>query len=257
MRTNSNFLLLMLLLFGCGKDSNDNSCQEDGPINIRIHNLSAYEVIDFNYDNIQTFNSILPGETTEYMQLENANDVPWHLGMVVNGNNISTQLIDNLGLNALKEGCYTYLHYVVEYGEGEIWTGGKVYNNNELVDFNPINNDCVELEKSDCNSESNKTNVRLKNSTAFDFCNVEMKINTQENAIFGNLASGEITCYISFESLKQYPLQCKFTLADEDFIIENPTYHERLEDLSVGFYTYNLTIINPITKLGEIQMSNE
>ena len=246
---------MMLLLISCGKNFNENSCQEDGPINIKIHNLSAYEIIDFNYDNIQTFNSILPGETTEYFQTENANNVPWRLDMIINGRNISRQLIDDVGLEVLEDGCYTYLLYAVEYDEGAIWMGGQIYNNNELVDFNPINNDCVELEKSDCISESNKANVRLKNSTAFDFCNVEMKINNQENAIFGNLASGETTCYISFESLKQYPLHCKFTLADEDFIIENPTYHARLEDLSAGFYTYNITIIKPISKLGDIQMS--
>ena len=59
-----------------------------------------------------------------------------------------------------------------------------------------------------------------------------LKVNNQENASFGNLESGETTCYISFESLKQYPLQCKFILSDEEFIIENPTYHERLDDLT-------------------------
>jgi len=259
MKTSSILILIILLLFGCGKDSdiNEQSCQEDGPINIRIHNLSAYEIINFTYENIQTFNSIKPGETTPYMQLENANDVPWLLDMEIKGKKISRQLIDGLGLTALNEGCYTYLHYAVEFGEGELSTGGKVYDNNELVDFDPINNECVELEKSDCNSEANKANIRLKNATAFDFCNVEIKINNQENAIFGNLTSGETTCYISFESLKRYPLECKFNLADEEFIIENPTYHERLEDLSAGFYTYNIMIIRPNTKLGDIQMSND
>ena len=242
---------MILLLFGCGKDSYQ-PCQEEGPINIRIHNISAFEVIDFNYDNIQTFNSILPGETTPYMQIERANDIPWVVDMVINGKNIIWGQIDPIGLNALEDGCYTYLHFAVEYGEGEIFAAGKAYNNNLLFDFNPMNNYCVELEKSDCNPVSSKANVRLKNNTAFDFCNVEMKINTQENAIFGNLASGDTTCYISFESLKEYPLQCKFTLGDEDFIIENPTYHERLDDLTAGFYTYNITIVNPITKWGEI-----
>ncbi|MDA8693286.1 hypothetical protein N9L92_04420 [Saprospiraceae bacterium] len=254
-----NLLLMITLLIGCGKEStnNDQSCQEDGPkkINIRIQNISAFEVVDFNYDNIQTFSSIMPGETTSYMQLETANDVPWRRDMIINGQEYVQQLIDGLGLIALDEGCYTYLHYSVEYGEGELFPGGSVYSNSDLADFDPINEDCVELEKSDCNPDSTKANIRLKNATAFDFCNVDMKLNNQENSIFGNLASGETTCYISIESLKQYPLQCNFILGDEEFIIENPTYHERLEDLSAGFYTYNIYIIGPHNKFGDIQMS--
>ncbi len=245
-------LLSMLLLIGC---DDEESCQEVGPISIRIHNLSAYEIVDFNYDNIQTFNSIMPGETTEYMHVADANDLPWRVDMTVNGRDICRRLIDGFGLNILDDGCYTYLHHVYEFGEDKIISGGKVYNNNELVDLNPMNNFCVELEKSDCNPEPNKANVRLRNSTAFDFCNVIMEINNQENAIFGNLAPGDSTCYISFESLKEYPLQCKFNLADEAFIIENPSLHERLEELEVGFYTYNITIIEPHTKLGDIKLS--
>ena len=61
--------------------------------------------------------------------------------------------------------------------------------------------------------------------------------------------------YLSFDSLKKYPLECKFNLGDEEFIIENPTDHGRLEDLSDGFYTYNITIIRPYTKFGDIQLS--
>ena len=191
------------------------------------------------------------------MHFENANDVPSTIEMEVEGENIKKILTDNLGLKSLKKGCYTYLHYSFEFGEGEFWTNGKVYANNELTDIDPSNNECVEMDISSCNPEPSKANIRLKNSTAFDFCNVEMDINSQENALFGNLASGESTCYIAFESLKRYPLQCRFMLGDEEFIIENPTFHERLDELSAGFYTYNITIINPSTKFGDIQLSND
>ncbi len=261
MEKSLNLILVLLLLIGCGRDADeiDQSCQDDGPntVNIRILNLSAFEIIDFNYDNIQTFNSILPGEFTPYMQLETANNVPWSLEMVINGHSIMQRLIDGIGLVELDEACYTFHFFAVETEEGEFIISGKAYLNSDLNGFDPINQYCVELEKSACNPEPNKANIRIRNSTAFDFCNVDIKINNQENAIFGNLASGESTCYMSFESLKRYPLECKFNLGDEEYVIESPNYHEGFEDLSAGFYTYHIYIRRPGHKKGGIVLSTD
>jgi len=250
-------LVITLLLLGCGKDSNL-LCGEADPdqINVRIFNTSSYEIENLNYDNIQTFNSILSGETTSYIQLANSWDVPSLIEMTIEGEMISKHLIDQLGLSKLEPGCHTYLLHAYEYDDGDIYSGGRIYKNDILLNFDPVNQDCVELEKSECNPQSDKANIRLKNATAFDFCNVEVDMNDQDHVLYGNIASGESSCYISLEMAKEYPLLCRFLLGEEEYIIENPTYHERLDELSPGFYTYNISVIRPNIKLATIQMSN-
>jgi len=251
---------ISLLIAGCDKEASNNSQSCDGVessnIKVSIYNTSAFEVVDFNYDNIQTFSSILPGETTSAMELESSFDVPSYREMTINEKFIQLQLIDLHGANALDNGCYTYMLYAYEYDDGEILTGGRIYSNEVLRDFDPKNQDCNELDKEDCDSDNNKINIRLKNSTAFDFCNVEIEMTDQGHVVYGNLASGETTCFISFNIAKEYPLLCVFQLGDEPFIIENPTYHERLDNLPAGFYTYNISIISPTKKLGDIQLSS-
>lgn len=261
MKSILHLLFVTLLFIGCDKDSENNSnllCEGADPakINVRVHNTSSYEIKNFNYDNIQTFSSIEPGEITNYMQLESSWDQPVFREMTIDDKLISLNLIDILGLTTLEQGCYTYLLHAYEYGEGEFITGGHIYANDVLINFNPNSEDCAELEKSDCNPQPDKVNIRIKNSTAFDYCTVEIDMNSQEHVIYGDIAAGETTCYISLDQAKEYPLSCKLFLGDDEYIIENPSYHDRLEELSSGFYTYNISILRPIVKQAHIQMSN-
>ncbi len=251
-------VLLTLFLLSCGTDSENNLlCEGADPdkINIRVMNISSFEVQDLNYNNVQTFSSIQPGETTEYMQLENAADVPNTIAMTIGGQEFGYFLIDNLGLTQLNQGCYTYLLYAFEYGEGNIYVNGRVYDNANLVDFNPDIQDCPELENTDCNTEANSISIRVKNSSAFDMCNMAIDMTPTEEAIYGDLASGETSCYIPFTSAKRYPFRCTFKLGDEDYLIENPLYFANLDDLEAGLYTYNTYTIRLQDRFGDIQLS--
>lgn len=260
MKSFSAFFIALLLL-SCGKDPKFNPdllCEEtgQGEIFVRILNASAYELKNLEYQNSYTFNSILPGDTTCYIQLESSWDVPNPLRVTIEGDRINNLLIDILGRYSLEPGYHTYWLYAYKYDEGDFYTWGNIYTNDVLKEFDPINRNCSELEKSDCNQDSDKVNIRLKNATAFDLCNVEVDMNNQDHVVYGNLASGETSCYLSFNLAKKYPLACTFVLGDEEYIIENPSYYERIEALPPGKYTYNISLLRPITKLANIQMSN-
>lgn len=255
-------ILLTFLLISCGPDSENNldlNCEGTDPdkINIRVMNISSFDVQDLNYNNVQTFSTLQPGETTEYIPLDGAADVPNTIAMTINGQELRYILIDNLGLTQLNQGCYTYLLHAFEYGEGNIYANGRVYDNANLVDFNPDIQDCPELENTNCNTDVNSINIRVKNASAFDMCNMAVDMTSTEEAIYGDLASGETSCYIPFTSAKKYPFRCTFKLGDEDYLIENPLYFANLDDLEAGLYTYNIFTIRPQDKFGDIQLSME
>ena len=240
-----SLLAVTLLLMSCGTDE----------INIRVMNLSSFEVENLDYQGIQTTGSLQPGEVTPYMMFEEAYTSPTSLAMTIEGEELRYLLIDRLGVSELESGNYTYLLYATNHGENQIFGGGSVFDDGILSDFNPVSENCIPQEISDCNSQSDKANIRVKNSTAFDFCNVVVDITNQNRVIYGDLPSGETSCYLSFNSARQYPFKCTFLLGDEEYLIENPTFHERLDDLEAGLYTYNISIIRPQSKFGDIQMS--
>jgi len=254
----TSFALLILLTLGCGTDPDiEEFCEGavQGEINIRVMNISAFEVQNLNYQDVRTFSSILPGETTEYMQLESARDNPSRLDLTIEGMEMRKILTDILGSTELDEGCYTYLLYAVEYDEGNIFIGGRVYDNANLPDLNPISQDCPSIELTDCNTVSDRANIRVKNASAFDMCNIAIDMTVSESVIYGDLASGETSCYLAFSSVRAYPFQATLTLGGEDYLIENPTFHERLDDLENGLYTYSIYTVKPQDKLGDIQLS--
>lgn len=254
-------ILSTLFLISCDREESfEQQCEGGvpGKINIRVMNLSAFEVQNLSYQQAQTISSLNPGETTEYMQFDFAYSSPSSIEMTIEGQEKRSFLIDNLGLTQLEPGCYTYLLFAVEYGEErDIFSGGAVYDNALLSDINTEAQNCPQLETSVCDTVSNKANIRVKNSTAFDMCNIVIDMTSLDRVIYGDLASGETSCYIPLTIAKLYPLQCTFKLGGEDYLIENPTYHARLDDLPNGLYTYNIYTIRTQDKLGDIQLSND
>lgn len=252
-------------MFNCGVETIEESpveiCNneemEPNKINVQIFNLSSFDITNFNYDNKHTFDLLRTGDTSCYIQLDNSWNAPFYQELTINGEEKALHRIDPLGLNQLVPGHYTYLFHAFQYGEGEITFGGKIYDREIIRDFDPVNQNCIELTKSECNPQPNKINIRIKNSTAFDFCNLKLKVTSDNHEVLGNIKAGETTCYLSFDEAKVYPFLCNFILGNNEYIIENPTYHDNLELLPPGNYTYNVYLIRPDTKFAGITMSND
>ncbi len=108
--------------------------------------------------------------------------------------------------------------------------------NNEVE----VRSDCDEHVVSDCNEDANGVNVRIRNATGFDICNLELNWG-QYN--LGALLDGEESCYYFQEIAYRYPSAYQFYIDDVlwgaeaiDFISETP--------LEAGYYTYEIYVIN-------------
>lgn len=98
---------------------------------------------------------------------------------------------------------------------------------------------CTEDEKSECLEVADKPNLRIKNGSSYDYCNVRVELDNQ-TIYYGNLESGESSCYIAAETLYRYAyvelaIEGKmFIVQPIDFIGETP--------LPQGKYTYIITV---------------
>jgi len=100
--------------------------------------------------------------------------------------------------------------------------------------------DCVEHVVSDCNEDASGVNVRIRNATGLDMCNLELNWG-QYN--LGELFDGEETCYYSQDVAYRYPSAYQFYVDDVlwgaeaiDFTGEAP--------LDPGYYTYEIFVID-------------
>jgi len=257
MKSIFNVLAIFLLLVSCTSDDEVGTPEEENnQINIRIYNSSAFELKDFMYENNQTFSSIMAGETTEYMRLESSYDTPGSYSLTIQEEQIALFTIDFLGNSKLEPGFYTYYFYAYQYDDGQFITGGRILLSEDVPDFDTMNADCMEIETTECETQPSKVNIKVRNTTAFDLCNLEVDFNDQNQATYGSFESGEESCYFTTTFAKRIPLLCKFSIGDEEFRIENPGYYENLDNLAFGSYTYNIALIEPINRIAIIQLSN-
>ena len=100
-------------------------------------------------------------------------------------------------------------------------------------------NKCDEHSVSACSENPDKTNLRIKNISKYNFCNVA--VNPSSGTInCGNLNKGDVTCYRSFDLVYNYAYiqlfigEKEFKIQPIDYVGETP--------LGVGQFTYLLDI---------------
>jgi hypothetical protein len=99
--------------------------------------------------------------------------------------------------------------------------------------------DCIEHSTTACLDDAAKANLRIVNTSSYDYCNVLVELNNQI-VYYGNVGSGDATCYISFDSLYRYAyieLSIEgnpFVVQPIDFIGESP--------VAPGYYSYKITV---------------
>ncbi len=109
--------------------------------------------------------------------------------------------------------------------------------------------DCIEHQISDCNEDINGINIRIRNDTGHDICNLVLNWNQYQ---LGELLEGEESCYYFQDIAYRYPSQYQFYIDDEswgaeaiDFIGETP--------LDPGYYTYEIYVVDELTKSNSVR----
>jgi hypothetical protein len=98
---------------------------------------------------------------------------------------------------------------------------------------------CTEHEVATCTTDPNKANIRLRNVSSLDYCNVQTNI-CCGNVNHGNLAAGATSCYRAYE--QAWPnVSFNFSVAADSFqqqIID----HVGDTLLPPGNYTYEISV---------------
>lgn len=100
-------------------------------------------------------------------------------------------------------------------------------------------NKCDEHVVADCSEDLTKTNIRIKNISNYDFCNVV--VNTSSEMVnCGIVKKGEETCYRTFETAYNYAYIQLF-IGDKEFILQ-PIDYVGEQDLGAGKFTYLVNV---------------
>jgi len=67
--------------------------------------------------------------------------------------------------------------------------------------------DCIEHSLSDCGINQNKVNVKVVNHSIFDFCIASFDNTNNETINYGNLLSGEVSCYVPIDNILETSYQ--------------------------------------------------
>jgi len=78
--------------------------------------------------------------------------------------------------------------------------------------------DCIEHTVSACNEDSTKTNIRIRNVSEYDFCNVVLQPSGGK-ANYGIIEKGQSTCYRSFDLAYRYAYVQLF-IGDKEFVLQ-------------------------------------
>lgn len=98
---------------------------------------------------------------------------------------------------------------------------------------------CSEHSISFCSENPAKTNLRIKNNSQYNFCNVY--VNTPSGAVnCGILKKGQSSCYRTFDEVYRYA-HIKLSMGDKVFELL-PFDYVGEEPLGAGNFTYDLDI---------------
>lgn len=98
---------------------------------------------------------------------------------------------------------------------------------------------CVEHETATCEKNDNKTNIRIKNISSYDFCNV--KVTPPGGDInYGIIKSGKKTCYTFLDVAYRYA-PVELFIGDDQFTFIIIDYVGEPE-LGIGDFTYEIDV---------------
>jgi hypothetical protein len=112
-----------------------------------------------------------------------------------------------------------------------------------IVSFSACNKNslrnCDEHSVSFCSEDPTKTNIRIKNNSKYDFCNVVVNP-FSEPVNCGIVKKGEMTCYRSFDTAYNYAY-IQIFIDDKEFKLQ-PIDYVGEQPLGIGNFTYILDI---------------
>lgn len=101
--------------------------------------------------------------------------------------------------------------------------------------------DCTEHDVAPCNEDPTKVNLRIRNVSDYNFCNVSLNPSPY-NVNYGIIKEGETTCYRPFDFAYSYGY-VELHINGELFVFQPIDFFGEVP-LNTGSYTYSIDVID-------------
>ena len=108
-----------------------------------------------------------------------------------------------------------------------------------VLSCNKGKNNCVEHNLDACNTDVAKTNIRIQNNSAYDFCNVVLNPGGRYTN-YGEIKGGETSCYRIYDKAYRYAY-VNLYIDGEEYIIQ-PIDYVGEQPLGKGAFTYLIDV---------------
>ena len=220
-------------------------CESDGSkINIRIRNFSRYDIcnLEYNaYDENFVYGNIESGGCTCYIGHNMAFRYPVSMDYSDFQRTSGLRAIDFVGEAPLEKGHYNYNFWVMKGREKEHFSGYMIESDVDPDYYEAVSNRCDDLEATGCDMEPDMVNLRIVNESIFQLCSFTY-LNPERNKLeFGNIDSGESTCYIPIKYIDKNNFRIEFNIAGFEFGqgLEAGVWRDIFEE---GNYTLYVTV---------------
>ena len=113
---------------------------------------------------------------------------------------------------------------------------------------------CEEHTVAPCVVDTTQSNIRIKNISGYDFCNVEIDPSGGAKN-YGIINEGEATCYKPFETAYRYAY-VKLFIEEKEFIIQ-PIDFVGEQPLGMGNFTYSINVTDFENRSLSIEASSD
>ena len=98
---------------------------------------------------------------------------------------------------------------------------------------------CNESSKTPCQEDATRSNIRIKNTSDEDYCNLIVIGADGKTVNYGSVRRGEITCYNFFDEIYSYAF-VRLSIGGEEFVMQ-PIDYVGATQLGAGKFTYSIS----------------
>jgi len=242
---NKVYSLDTIFAIACDPHIPENCGANDKNVNIRIRNLSLFEICNFEYvsvDNPFNFGSLMPGELSCYIPVDSAYGFPLMVNFQIEDRILSNYFaIDFTGDKTLPPGNFTF-NFSILNTDGRKLVGGDFDDSgNDRIELTSNIENCrstVELNCASMTGLDNETYLRIINSSILGICNFNVNTEFGNSFRFGNILPGDSTCYLLLDDNRNGKHRFNFGVANVYFqgLLQSPFAEDG--HISGGKYTF-------------------
>jgi hypothetical protein len=193
------------------------------------------------YDQNRIYGNIPAGGCTCYLTHEKAFRYPANLKYTDFERENTLYAIDFVGEGILEPGRYNYNFWTI-ITDSIKWNRGYMVPSEDDPDYHEaISHRCEEDAPENCGVDPKQVNLRIVNESIFQLCSFSFLNADREMLSFGNIISGQTTCYIPINYIDKNNFRIEFSIdgIEQGKGLTEPVWRDLVE---AGNYTLFVTV---------------